>query len=154
MIRYIYFYLVSWTKKDIIKILSVSHNFKYPYLFGGNQGNHKNFVPCLLPIDLWWIWIRMKQKNGRLKKNWVFQLPPKAEQLSPKFYKFLLGLVELTDGHIGWVTLMPLASINPTNPTTNLWNFGDSYYMPLCMKSFFNALFEYQSGVTSIMDWR
>ena len=25
--------------------------------------------------------------------------------------------------HIGWVTSMPFASINPTNPRTNLWNF-------------------------------
>ena len=30
------------------------------------------------------------------------------------------------DGHIGWVTLMPFASINPTNPRTNLWNFGEN----------------------------
>ena len=30
------------------------------------------------------------------------------------------------DSHIGWVTLMPFASINPTNPRTNLWNFGDN----------------------------
>ena len=30
------------------------------------------------------------------------------------------------DGHMGWVTLMPLASINPTNPRTNLWNFGEN----------------------------
>ena len=25
--------------------------------------------------------------------------------------------------HIGWATLMPFASINPTNPRTNPWNF-------------------------------
>ena len=25
--------------------------------------------------------------------------------------------------HIGWATSMPFASINPTNPRTNLWNF-------------------------------
>ena len=30
------------------------------------------------------------------------------------------------DSHIGWVTLMPFASINSTNPRTNLWNFGDN----------------------------
>ena len=26
--------------------------------------------------------------------------------------------------HIGWATSMPFVSINPTNPRTNLWNFG------------------------------
>ena len=26
-----------------------------------------------------------QNQNGRLKKNWVFQPPPKAEQFSPKF---------------------------------------------------------------------
>ena len=30
-------------------------------------------------------------------KIWVFQLPPKAEQLSPKFYRLVLGLVGLID---------------------------------------------------------
>ena len=27
-------------------------------------------------------------------------------------------------GHIGWATSLPFASINPTNPRTNPWNFG------------------------------
>ena len=42
-------------------VYSVSHDFIYPYIFAGNQGNHQNFIPSLVPIDLWWIWIRMKQ---------------------------------------------------------------------------------------------
>ena len=28
------------------------------------------------------------------------------------------------DNHIGWASSMPFASINPTNPRTNPWNFG------------------------------
>ena len=28
------------------------------------------------------------------------------------------------DNHIGWASSMPFASMNPTNPTTNPWNFG------------------------------
>ena len=35
-----------------------------------------------------------------------------------------LAYVGQPDSHIGWVTLMPFASINPTIPRTNLWNFG------------------------------
>ena len=31
------------------------------------------------------------------QKNWVFQPPPKAEQLSPKFHRLVLGLVGLND---------------------------------------------------------
>ena len=30
-------------------------------------------------------------------KNWVFQLPQKAEQFTPKFHGLVLGLVELID---------------------------------------------------------
>ena len=80
-------------------VYSVSHNFIYPYIFAGNQGNHQNFIPSLVPIDLWWIWIRMIQKKcfflekKNLKwptqKNWVFQLPPKVEQLLPKFHRLV-----------------------------------------------------------------
>ena len=121
-----------------------------------------------------WGWSKknffFEKKNSKwpTQKNWVFQLPPKAEQLLPKFHRLVLGLVELIDtkginvtqpiwlsgcpmqapkrakntkksvlaiflayvgqpdGHISWVTLMPFASINPTNPRTNLWNFGDN----------------------------
>ena len=108
-----------------------------------------------------------EKKNSKwpTQKNWVFQPPPKAEQLSPKFHRLVLGLVELIDAkginvtqsmwpwgwltkgqkqpkntkyaflgcfcpyvrqphnHIGWATSMPFASINPTNPRTNPWNF-------------------------------
>ena len=48
----------------------------------------------------------MKQKNfffekkkskWPTQKNWVFQPPPKAEQLSPKFHKLVLGWVGLID---------------------------------------------------------
>ena len=42
---------------------SVSHNFIYPYLFARNQGNHQTFFPSLVPINLWWICIKMKQKK-------------------------------------------------------------------------------------------
>ena len=31
------------------------------------------------------------------QKNWVFQLPPKAEQFLPKFQRLVLGLVGLND---------------------------------------------------------
>ena len=42
----------------------------------------------------------MKQKKKKIEKkskwptqkNWVFQPPPKAEQLSPKFHRLVLGL--------------------------------------------------------------
>ena len=45
------------------------------------------------------------------------------------FFVFLAlfgAYIGQSDGHIGWVTLMPFASINPTNPRTDLWNFGDN----------------------------
>ena len=35
-----------------------------------------------------------------------------------------LRYVRQPEGHIGWVTLMPFASVNPISPRTNPWNFG------------------------------
>ena len=45
------------------------------------------------------------------QKNWVCQLPPKAEQLLPKFHRLVLGLVGLIDAK----------GINVTQPT---WTSG------------------------------
>ena len=42
------------------------------------------------------------------------------------FLALFWAYVGQPDGHVGWVTLMPFASINPTDPRTNLWNFGDN----------------------------
>ena len=30
------------------------------------------------------------------------------------------------DNHIGWEKSMPVASIDPTHPRTNFWNFGEN----------------------------
>ena len=38
-----------------------------------------------------------KKSKCQTEKNGVFQQPPKAEQLSQKFHKLVLGLVELID---------------------------------------------------------
>ena len=67
----------------------------------------QNFDPSLLTNKLWLVFMRKKQKKNFFfekknskwptQKNWVFQLPPKAEQLSPKFHRSVLGLVGLID---------------------------------------------------------
>ena len=93
------------TKKNIqptVLWYSVSHNFIYPYLFAGNQGNHQNFVPILVPIDLWWIWIRTKQiyiyfflekkiQNGRLKNTEFFNYPQKLSDCRQNFIDWSLA---------------------------------------------------------------
>ena len=78
-------------------------------------------------------------------KKLSFSASSKAEQIPPKFHGFVLGLVGLNDAkgidlaqpvwpwayvgqphcHIGWVLSMPFASINPTNPWTDQWNFWE-----------------------------
>ena len=42
------------------------------------------------------IFYEKKNQNGRLKKL-SFQQPTKAEQLSPKFHKLVIGLVGIID---------------------------------------------------------
>ena len=46
------------------------------------------------------------------------------------FFVFLghfWAYVGQSHGHIGWATSMPFASINPTNPRTNPWNFHENF---------------------------
>ena len=46
----------------------------------------------------------LKQKNAFLALFWAY--------------------IGVPDSHIGWATLMPLASIYPTKPKTNPWKFS------------------------------
>ena len=41
------------------------------------------------------------------------------------FFTCFCPYVRQPHDHIGWATSMPFASINPTNPRTNLWNFRE-----------------------------
>ena len=63
--------------------------------WAGNQGNHQNFDPTLLP-----------------EKKCIFV-----------FFACFRPYVGQPDNHIGWVTLMPLASIYPPDPRTNPTQF-------------------------------
>ena len=54
------------------------------------------------------------------------------------FWALIWAYVRQPDGHIGWVTVMPFASINPTNPRTNPWTFHKKYWELSILK---NALF-------------
>ncbi len=63
-------------------------------------------------------------------KPLVFSLrwSKKKKNLEKKAFFVFLGCfwayVGQPHDHIGWATSMPFASINPTNPRTNPWNFG------------------------------
>jgi hypothetical protein len=50
--------------------------------------------------------------------------PKRAKNTKKAVLALFRAYVGQPDGHIGWVTLMPFASINPTNPRTNLWNLA------------------------------
>ena len=56
----------------------------FNFHFHGNKAKKKGFFD---PKFSKWL----------TQKNSVFQPPPKAEQLQPKFQGFILGLVELID---------------------------------------------------------
>ena len=53
-----------------------------------------------------------------------YALQKRAKNRKEAVLALFWAYVGQPDGHIGWVTLMPFASINPTNPRTNPWNFG------------------------------
>ena len=57
-------------------VYSGVHISWHELFLAGNQSNHQNLVPSMLTYNLWlisWRW-RKKNQNGRLKKDWVFQL--------------------------------------------------------------------------------
>ena len=51
------------------------------------------------------------------------QKQPKNTNIA--FFDCFCPYVRQSHNHIGWATLMPMASINPTNPRTDLWNFRE-----------------------------
>ena len=54
----------------------------------------------------------------------------KAKQPKNAFFVFLgcfWAYVRQPHDHISWAELMAFASINPTNPRTNLWNFHEKF---------------------------
>ena len=111
-----------------------------------NHHNFKNWVPSILANNLWLILMGMKQKKIKMadSKKLSFSTSPKGIDLAqpiwpwgsptyaqkrPKntkkaFFGCFRPYVGQPDDHIGWAKTMPFASINPTNPRTNPWNFG------------------------------
>ena len=59
---------------------------------------------------------------------WSWGCPTKAQEQPKKtenaFFVCFWAYVGQPHDHIHWATSMPFASINPTNPRTNPWNFG------------------------------
>ena len=99
---------------------------------------------------------RLRKFKMAASKKPHFPAPPILNIFSWDFHGLVLGLVGLIDAkgikaqkqaknaffvflgcfcpyirqphdNIGWATLMPFASINPTNPRTNLWNFREKF---------------------------
>ena len=60
------------------------------------------------------LFIEMKQKKKNLEKKAFFV-----------FLGCFWAYVGQPHDHIGWDKSMPFASINPTNPRTNPWNFHE-----------------------------
>ena len=56
----------------------------------------------------------------------IFFEPLRAKTAFFMFLALFWAYIGQPDDHIGWVTLMPFASINPIIPRTNLWNFGEN----------------------------
>ena len=65
--------------------------------------------------------------------------------------------------HIGWAELMAFASINPTNPRTNLWNFRENFlrigdleklsFFELAILNFYFASFPWKSAQIYMVEW-
>ena len=81
--------------------------------WAGNQGEHKDFDPSLLPKNLWLLFMGFSKKNPKwpTQKNYVFQ----NRQFSIFFSQNWAGLV------LGSVELIDAKGINVTQP---IWSSG------------------------------
>ena len=63
------------------------------------QGKHQNFDPSILPYKFGLIFMGMKQKKFKMadSKKAHFLKSPILKIFSPKFLRFVLGLVGLND---------------------------------------------------------
>ena len=54
---------------------TVLHMFTLVFIWDGSQDNQKNWVPSMVPHNLWLIWMGMKQKEKCQQKieNWWIQ---------------------------------------------------------------------------------
>ena len=124
------------------------HIFRQVLFGSGNQGNHQNFEKSLLHrkkkeifkiANLQKIFAKISQIGPWLSRidwfegHWCNSTYmawgcPTYAQKWPKntknvFFACFRAYVGQPLNHIGWTTSMPFASINPTNPRTNPWNF-------------------------------
>ena len=109
------------------------------WFLAGNQTNHQNFENSFLTNKLWCVFVRSKQisfffvekkiQNGRLKKSAFFKIANsqnffvKISWIILHFFACFCPYVGQSHNHIGWDKSMLFASINPSNPRTDPWDF-------------------------------
>ena len=91
--------------------MNLSKKFVIKFVIKNHQKNLQRNTPkkfCYINLDWFsWEWSKKlflswkKKSKWPTQKNWVFQPPPKAEQLSPKFYRLVLGnsRIDWWEGH-------------------------------------------------------
>ena len=94
----------------------------------GNQGNHRNFDPSLLPKKPWLIFIWMKQNfvfflipKWPTRNNWVFQNCQFSIFFQENFR--VRPYIGQLDDHLCWAKSMPFASIDFSYTRTKAYDF-------------------------------
>jgi hypothetical protein len=85
---------------DDVHTYTVLHIFAQVLFWAGNQGNHQNVDPSVLPYKSGLIFEGMNQKKLFFSK--------KVKMAKIACFRAYIGQ---PDDHIGWAILMPLASI-------------------------------------------
>ena len=87
----------------------------------------KNFLWKFLRFVLGLVGLNDAKSIDMAQPIWPWGCPTQGEK-QPKntniaFFACFWAYVWQPHDHIGWALSMPFASINPTNPRTNSWNF-------------------------------
>jgi hypothetical protein len=144
-----------WSQHDAHLVHSITQYYALQGFFW-KPGKTSKFWPIHSTIQIWtdFVWEWSKKKFFFLKKK------IQNGQVKNAFFVFLgcfCPYVRQPHNHICWVTLMAFASINPTNPRTDLWNFREkiSRIGDFEKRQFwkFFASFSWKSVQIRMVDW-
>ena len=89
-----------------------------------SSANSQYFFPKILGIGSWVSRINWCKGHWCCSTDMVIRLSEVRSKTTKKMYFTpFWASVWQPDHHVGWATSMPFASIYPTHPRTNPWNF-------------------------------
>ena len=123
------FWLLGWSKNFFFFLKKKIQNGRLKKRSFSSSANSQYFFMKISGIGPWVSRIGWCEGHWCCLTYMVVRLSDIRSKTAKKCLFCVLGhfwaYVGQPHGHIGWAKPMPFASINPTNPRTNPWNFHE-----------------------------